>query len=393
MEVQNNVVTAASDGEVLAELDTNKNTKISTDVSLTESDSYTLKFDIQPRDGGSRTGHEDSSDMKVTFGDMEVSINSDKDGNLTYECDNPNVTVNLEEANSGWTTVTLEYTHVEADHAELSFEGTGGSDSFGMLLDNINLTDITEHSSGTHESEWSSYEAQQDDGSCLFEVSMDHHGSVDHHAFMAESAIVKFDSPITSTEFSVDSKGEFDIKVFDHDGKEFDCSENTSIDPFGNISISGVEDGIGSISIEGDSSFTCSFSEIDGKEVGSIDFQDAISRFPFSIGSDFAPSLDFSHDTIANIEGSSCDLESKEDVKLPDNILHLGSDDKCSIDNLLGGTDNDEDTSADKSSHDARDIATSTDTSATDSDCSEISSGDRHDSISLQVDDIDHHMM
>jgi hypothetical protein len=130
----------ATDGDSKIELDTFANASISTTLALTESAEYSVSFDYQPR-----PGHEDTSDMKVTFGDQELRIDSDVSGNLTIE-GSENVRYALSENGDGWYTVTAVFDGIGGDTATLQFEGTGTSDSFGAYIDNIKVEDIADAS-------------------------------------------------------------------------------------------------------------------------------------------------------------------------------------------------------------------------------------------------------
>jgi len=142
IEVQRGIVSGSSDGEVHAELDAHHNVSISTNVNLTDSSEYTLAFDVKPRDGGASRDHQNTSDMKVTFGTIEVSVNSDSAGNLSFETNHDSVVVKaVTNPDTGWSTVVIEYINITDDTALVTIAGTGADDSYGMLLDNIDMID------------------------------------------------------------------------------------------------------------------------------------------------------------------------------------------------------------------------------------------------------------
>ncbi|PLX68890.1 MAG: hypothetical protein C0603_04175, partial [Denitrovibrio sp.] len=127
----------ASDGIKHAELDTNRNSEnaeITTTVDTSSGNDYELVFDYKPRPGA-----EDSSDMKVSFGDAEISIDSDSDGNLTITAPDGVTVTNVENA-SGWYTFTATFTEVTSSETDLVFEGAGTVNTLGAFLDNITLS-------------------------------------------------------------------------------------------------------------------------------------------------------------------------------------------------------------------------------------------------------------
>ena len=142
LEVQNSgTVVPASDGSVSVELDASANVTMSTNLNLNGSDQYTLSFDYQPRDGGNSRNHYDTSDMQVTFGDKTVAIDSDSEGNLTLNHSDGVSLINVEDADTnGWHHVSIEYSGISSDSATLAITGTGASDSYGALIDNIKVT-------------------------------------------------------------------------------------------------------------------------------------------------------------------------------------------------------------------------------------------------------------
>jgi len=141
VEVQRGIVATSSDGDTHVELDAHgkdSNVTMSTTVNLTDNTDYTMSFDLNPRDGGNNRGHEDTSDMRVTFGNQVLAINSDSEGNLTVE-DNDNLSVNSEVLENGWTRFVVDYSDITDNSSTLTIEGTGADDTYGMLLDNIRI--------------------------------------------------------------------------------------------------------------------------------------------------------------------------------------------------------------------------------------------------------------
>jgi len=141
VEVQRGIVATSSDGTTHAELDAHgstSNVTMSTTVALTASTDYTMSFDVQARDGGARTDHKDTSDMRITFAGEELTIDSDEDGNLTIQ-GNDNISFETQSIDNGWTRVIANYNNVVNDTAPLVIEGTGAEDTIGMLLDNIRI--------------------------------------------------------------------------------------------------------------------------------------------------------------------------------------------------------------------------------------------------------------
>lgn len=136
----------ASDGRSHAELDAHNNqdngpgdttlTVLSTTVTLVGSEA-TLSFDYKPR-----PADQAGSDMKVTLGDIEVTIDGQAGGGANI-APVDGVTVTQTTALSGWITVTLSYDGLTAGETVLSIAGlpdtNGGSNTLGAYLDNIKL--------------------------------------------------------------------------------------------------------------------------------------------------------------------------------------------------------------------------------------------------------------
>jgi VCBS repeat-containing protein len=128
----------ASDGEQHAELDPhgNGNTSMSTIVTLGSNDSYELTFDYKPRPGS-----EDSSDMKVSFGDVELLIDSNSNGDLVFTADN-GVTYTSTQNSEGWYEIKATFSGISGTEANLIFEGQSTADTLGAFIDDIKLVGI-----------------------------------------------------------------------------------------------------------------------------------------------------------------------------------------------------------------------------------------------------------
>ncbi len=139
LEVERGIVSATIDGDVHAELDAHHNVTISTQVNLKSGSNYELSFYIKPRGKRNQSDQKDTSAMEISLGDNIVSIESDKDGKLTTNFDNTNMTIISTSKDSDWTELTITYTNITQDSNTLTIKGTGADDSYGMLLDNIEL--------------------------------------------------------------------------------------------------------------------------------------------------------------------------------------------------------------------------------------------------------------
>jgi hypothetical protein len=133
----------ASDGDKHAELDPHgcENAKMTTTVNLGNNDSFELSFDYKPR-----PGYEDSSDMKVSFGGIDLRINSDSHGNLTFIAEN-GVTYTSTLNSNGWYTIDAKFSGLTGSTAQLVFEGQGQVDTLGAFIDDIKLVGIDNLSS------------------------------------------------------------------------------------------------------------------------------------------------------------------------------------------------------------------------------------------------------
>jgi len=130
------------DGEVYAELDahdSNNNggstlTQLSTEVDLPTPEAN-LSFDFQPR-----PSDVDGSDMTVSLGGQEVTINVDGSGVIDFGTLPSGVSASQSSSAGGWTTITLNFTGLDTSTAQtLSFEGQGSANTLGAYIDNISL--------------------------------------------------------------------------------------------------------------------------------------------------------------------------------------------------------------------------------------------------------------
>ena len=136
---------SASDGDVHAELDAHDSngdggstlTKLSTEVDLPTADA-TLSFDFQPR-----PSDVDGSDMTVSLGGQEVTINVDGSGVIDFGTLPSGVSASQSSSAGGWTTITLSFTGLDTNSAQnLSFEGQGSANTLGAYIDNISLNAV-----------------------------------------------------------------------------------------------------------------------------------------------------------------------------------------------------------------------------------------------------------
>ena len=136
---------SASDGDVHAELDAHDSngdggstlTKLSTEVDLPTADA-TLSFDFQPR-----PSDVDGSDMTVSLGGQEVTINVDGSGVIDFGTLPSGVSASQSSSAGGWTTITLSFTGLDTNSAQtLSFEGVGSENTLGAFIDNISLNAV-----------------------------------------------------------------------------------------------------------------------------------------------------------------------------------------------------------------------------------------------------------
>ena len=118
---QSGTVGTASHGNTVLELDSTANATIYRDISgLDPNMHFTLTFDYSPRPGVNKA----SNGIEV-YWDGVLIFSARENGRKLSDFD--------------WTTVTLEVPVTDTD-ARLEFRGTGRSDSYGMTIDNIQLT-------------------------------------------------------------------------------------------------------------------------------------------------------------------------------------------------------------------------------------------------------------
>lgn len=136
MEVQRGNIgrSEALDGTSHIELDGNENLSISTLVDIIEGQDYTLSFSYKPR-----PGKENSSDMRVSFGDRILDIESDGHGRLELTSGEGDMSLQVTDGSDGWSIITVTYPGMTGGSAELVLEGTGKSDSFGAYIDDLHM--------------------------------------------------------------------------------------------------------------------------------------------------------------------------------------------------------------------------------------------------------------
>ncbi|MFK2823864.1 VWA domain-containing protein, partial [Arcobacter sp. YIC-80] len=124
---------SASSGQHYAELDAFENVSMKTTVDLGVNNTFVLTFDYKPR-----LGAEDSSDAKISFGGIDLLVETDENGNVTFTGDD-NVSYTVSKNSEDWYEVEATFTNLSGTEAELSFAGQGTSDARGAYLDNITL--------------------------------------------------------------------------------------------------------------------------------------------------------------------------------------------------------------------------------------------------------------
>ena len=131
LEIQNNGVTVnATDGHALAELDSNHLVTLSTQVTLTDTNA-SLMFDYH-----TRPNHANDSDMKVSFGNSSFEINFEN-GTPSIINEIGDIDVSFTAKLDGWYRFSVGVEGLELGNNTLTFQGTGISDSYGALIDNI----------------------------------------------------------------------------------------------------------------------------------------------------------------------------------------------------------------------------------------------------------------
>uniref|UniRef100_UPI003A8EEBBE tandem-95 repeat protein n=1 Tax=Ferrimonas sp. TaxID=2080861 RepID=UPI003A8EEBBE len=141
LEIQRDgLLTKAPDGDFYVELDPNVNTAISTNINTTGQDAVRVEFSYNPRwDGNS------SSNMSFTVGDATYTVTAN--GEVVPA--DQGVTIEGPDAD-GWYRVSGEF-DVDSDSVDIAFAGTGRSDSYGALLDDISIIGIQNPSLETQE--------------------------------------------------------------------------------------------------------------------------------------------------------------------------------------------------------------------------------------------------
>ena len=197
----------ASDGEQHAELDPhgNGNSVISTTINLGENNSFELSFDYKPR-----PSDKDSSDMKVIFGDKELEINSDSEGNLTFIAED-GIYYTITEKENGWNTVTATFVGITGETADLVFEGTGTANTLGAYIDDIKLDGIySEVVEGGSENYTINIDnAPQTDMKLDVKIS---HIDTDSGDIITETIQIDIDAGIKSVDFDISNIDNFEFE-------------------------------------------------------------------------------------------------------------------------------------------------------------------------------------
>ncbi|WP_342291553.1 tandem-95 repeat protein [Vibrio diazotrophicus] len=135
LEIQTDgVVTNASDGNYYAELDANVNTSIKTTIDTTGQDSVRVEFDYNPR-------HDGNSSSNMTFAVGTVLVFVSADGTVSASHDGVSVAIQGPD-NNGWYHISGTFPISEDGSTDLILSGSGKSDSYGALVDNIVVTGV-----------------------------------------------------------------------------------------------------------------------------------------------------------------------------------------------------------------------------------------------------------
>jgi hypothetical protein len=135
LEIQTDgVVTNASDGNYYAELDANVNTSIKTTIDTTGQDSVRVEFDYNPR-------HDGNSSSNMTFAVGTVLVFVSADGTVSASDDGVSVAIQGPD-NNGWYHISGIFPVSEDGSTDLILSGSGKSDSYGALVDNIVVTGV-----------------------------------------------------------------------------------------------------------------------------------------------------------------------------------------------------------------------------------------------------------
>jgi len=137
LELQRDIVSDSADGQVHAELDANHNVKISTQIPTTNASEYTLRLAIKPRD---KKGDKSTSAMQINLFKQIVTIRSNTNGELSIKNKNNNVKVSQTPQDNGWSKIEIVYSDINTSNNALVIRGIGEDDSYGMLLDDIELS-------------------------------------------------------------------------------------------------------------------------------------------------------------------------------------------------------------------------------------------------------------
>ncbi|WP_146742602.1 tandem-95 repeat protein [Vibrio diazotrophicus] len=137
LEIQSNGVLAdtnASDGSYYVELEPNNNTSIKTTIDTTGQDSVRVEFDYNPR-------HDGNSSSNMTFAVGTVLVFVSADGTVSASDDGVSVAIQGPD-NNGWYHISGIFPVSEDGSTDLILSGSGKSDSYGALVDNIVVTGV-----------------------------------------------------------------------------------------------------------------------------------------------------------------------------------------------------------------------------------------------------------
>jgi len=148
LELQRGIISSSGDGKVHAELDAKHNVKISTKVTPTDANEYTLHFAIKPR---GKKGDKSTSAIRINLFKQIVNIRSSSSGELSVKNKNDNVQVTQTLQDNGWSKIEINYSDINKSQNALVIRGIGTDDSYGMLLDDIVLS--AKDANGTEEPE------------------------------------------------------------------------------------------------------------------------------------------------------------------------------------------------------------------------------------------------
>jgi hypothetical protein len=147
LELERGIVSNSSNGEVHAELDANRNVTISTRLRLKKARPYEISFDIKPRNNSNSCLQKSTSAMLMKIGRRVLKIRSNKTGKLSSKYSKKEMHVSTEFQKNGWTKFRIKLEDFDFKIQKFIIKGLGKNDSYGMLLDNINISYAKENKS------------------------------------------------------------------------------------------------------------------------------------------------------------------------------------------------------------------------------------------------------